>query len=106
LLIKTPRNLLRGYTAAVILDVKAYTVASTCAGVSLAKSTPGGIIINANISVPIAVDEQSTQTISGMCRYVRFHRNTKHMSKKLANIVSAKAPPIIILGSVCLNHLS
>jgi hypothetical protein len=62
--------------------------------------------MNAKISVPIAVEEQRTQMMSGMCKYSIFHRKTKHMSKKLASIVKAKAPPIIILGSVSLNHFS
>lgn len=99
---KTPKNLLSGYTAAVMLDVNAYIVASAYAGVIFANKTPGGIIMNANINVPIAVEEQMTQIKSGT-PIKRFQRNTKHISKKLETTVNAKAAPIIIRGSVYLK---
>ena len=103
LFIATPRNLLIGKTAAATDDVNAYIVASTCAGVSLTKSTPGGKIRNAKINVPIAVDEQITQSKSGM-PMTRFHLSTKHMSKKLENIVKQIANPIITRGSISLKN--
>jgi hypothetical protein len=100
---KTPRNLLIGNTALAMLEVNAYIVASTCAGVSFAKSTPGGNIRKANIRVPIAVEEQMTHKISGIPN-TKFHLKTKHISKKLASIVKHIAPPIIMRGSVSLKN--
>lgn len=102
LLIATPKNLLIGKTAAATDDVNAYIVASTCAGVSLTKSTPGGNIRNAKINVLIAVDEQITQIRSGM-PIIRFHLSTKHMSKKLETIVKQIANPMIARGSISLK---
>jgi hypothetical protein len=66
LLIVIPKNLLSGKTALAMLDVNAYMVASTCAGVSFANSTPGGKIRNANIKVLKVVEEQITHAKSGI----------------------------------------
>jgi len=100
----TPKNLLIGNTALATLDVNAYMVASTRAGVNFANSTPGGKIRKANIKVPIAVDEQITQKMSGI-PITKFHLNTKHRSQKLAIIVSTIPAPIIFRGSVSLKNL-
>ena len=66
LLIEIPKNLLSGKTALAILDVNAYIVASTWAGVSFANSTPGGKIRKAKINVLKAVEEQITHARSGI----------------------------------------
>ncbi len=96
-------NLASGITIAAIDDVNAYIVASTCAGVSFAKSTPGGSIKKAKIKVPIAVDEQMTHATSGMPSET-FHLNTKHMSKKLATQIRTIAQLMMTLGSVSLKN--
>lgn len=101
---KVPKNFDIGKIALVIDDVNAYIVASTWAGVSFASNTPGGKIINAKINVDIAVDEQTTQRISGT-PIAKFHLSTKHISKKLEIIVRPTAIPIIVLGSVSLKYL-
>jgi hypothetical protein len=99
---KTPKNFDIGITSAATDVTNAYIVASTCAGVILANKTLGGIAKKANIKVPKAVDEQMTQTRSGI-PITKFHRSTKIMSQKLAITVRQIARPMIFLGSVSLK---